>query len=241
MTPQEKMTSIQKAGTLIGILLIVLVVLAFFSMLYIPSVLIVPGDATATANHVMASEGLFRLGMVSDALVFLIEIVLTGLLYVIIQPVSKTWALIATLARLAMTILQGMNVLNYFFILLLLGGGEYLSVFTPEQRHALALFFFNAHDSVVLIWGLFFGLHLCVFGYLVYQSGYIPRVIGVLLMLTAVYYGVQDFGTMLWPQYKTAIASLGFLSILEIAFPIWLLVKGINVDAWQKSGRYLPQ
>jgi hypothetical protein len=203
-------------------------------MIYVPTTLVVPGDATITANNIMASEGLFRLGMVSDSIIFLTEIVLTVLLYILIKPVNKTLSLVAAFSRLAMTVIQGINLLNHFIVLLLLSGAGYLTVFAPEQSQALVMLFLNAHESAVLIWGLFFGLHLLVFGYLVYKSGYLPKFLGILLLVVAFCYLIQDFGNMLFPQYKALFTSIGSLAFLEIAFPLWLLIKGVNVEQWQK-------
>jgi hypothetical protein len=194
----------------------------------------VPGDAATTANNIMASEGLFRAGIVSDSVVFLIEIVITVLLYVLLKPVSKTLSLVAAFSRLAMTIIQGINLLNYFIPLLLLSGADYLTVFKPDQLHALVLLFLNAHEYVVLIWGLFFSLHLFVLGYLVYKSGYIPRILGVLLVFASLSYLIQSFGNFLLPEYEEIFATIGFLSIIELAFALWLLIKGVNVEQWEK-------
>jgi len=228
------MNSINKTARIAGILTLLIVVLAPFSMIYVPTNLVVPGDAAATANHIMASEELFRLSIASDSIVFLIEIVLTVLLYVLLKPVSKTLSLIAAFSRLAMTIIQGINLLNHFFVLLLLSGAGYLTVFAPDQIQALVMMFLNAHENVVLIWGLFFSLHLFVFGYLVYKSGYIPKVIGVLLVAASLSYLIQGFGNILFPQYKDVFTSIGFLSSIEIVLPLWLLIKGVNVEQWQK-------
>jgi hypothetical protein len=234
MTTNEKVNPIKKTSKIVAILILILVVIAPFSMLYLPSTLIVPGDATTTANKVMASEPLFRLGIAGDSVVFLIEIVLSVLLYVLLKPVSKTLALVAAFSRLAMTIIQGINLLNHFVVLLLLSGTGYLSVFEPGQLHALVLLFLNAHESVVLIWGLFFGLHLFVLGYLVYKSGYIPRLSGVFLVIASLCYFTQFFGNILFPQYKSIFTMIGILSSLEIALPLGLLIKGVNVSQWEK-------
>ncbi len=228
------MNSILKTARITGILILIMAVIAPFGMLYVPSTLIVPGDATTTATNVMASESLFRLAIVSDSVVFLIEIALCALLYVLLKPVSKTLALVATFARLAMTILQGINLLNHFFALLLLSGAGYLTVFAPDQLHALVLLFLNAHESVVLIWGLAFALHLLVSGYLVYKSGYLPKWVGDLLIIAALCYFIQSFGNILFPQYKELFATIGLLSIVEIALPLWLLIKGVDTAEWAK-------
>jgi hypothetical protein len=122
-----------------GFLLLFVAIIAPFSQLYVPSTLIVPGDATATANNIGDSGWLFQLGIVSDSLVFLIEIVLCVLLYVLLRPVSRTLSLVAAFARLAMTVVQGFNLLAYFAALLFLSGAAYLTVFGPAQSDALAL------------------------------------------------------------------------------------------------------
>ncbi|MBK8616406.1 MAG: DUF4386 domain-containing protein [Anaerolineales bacterium] len=227
-------SSIQMTARIAAILTLLIVVLAPFSMLYIPTTLIVPDDAAMTANNIMASQGLFRAGMVSDSIVFLIEIVLTVLLYVLVKPVDKTLSLAAAFSRLAMTVIQGINLLNHFIVLLLLSGASYLTVFAPDQLQALVLLFLNAHESVTLIWGLFFGLHLLIFSYLVYKSVYLPKFLGIILFVVALCYFIQDFGTMLLPQYKTLFISIGSLAFLEIVFPLWFLVKGVNIEQWEK-------
>lgn len=234
MNNKTKMLSMQKTAKITGVLILMMVVIAPFGMLYLPSILIVPGDATTTASNIMASEPLFRLGIAGDAVIFLIEIALSALLYVLLRPVSKTLSLVAGFSRLAMTVIQGINLLNHFIVLLLLSGTGYLSVFAPGQLNAFVLLFLNAHQNVVLIWGLAFSLHLFVIGYLVYKSGYIPRFVGVLLTVAAVCYLVQSFGNILLPQYAAIYAMIGNLSIVEIALPLWLLIKGLNAEKLEK-------
>ena len=111
--------NMQKIARMTGVLTLLMVILAPFSMIYVPTTLIVPDNAATTAANIMTSQGLFRLGMASDLLVVLIEVALTALLYVLIKPVNKTLALVATFARLAMTILQAINLFNLFLVLLL--------------------------------------------------------------------------------------------------------------------------
>jgi hypothetical protein len=109
-----------------------------------------------------------------------------------------------------------------------LSGADYLSAFGPDQLRALALLFLNAHQSMVLVWGLFFALHLFVLGVLVYKSGYIPRILGIALIVASLCYLVQDFGTILLPQYKAAFDVVGYVSGIELLFPLWLLIKGVR-------------
>ena len=149
------MNSLKRTARIAGALILIMSVPALFAFAYVGPRLIVPGDATATANNIMASEGLFRLGIVSDSLVFLIEFALVVMLYVLLKPVSKTLSLIAAFSRLAMAVIQGINLLNHLVPLLLLGGADYLTVFDPDQLHALALLFLDAFVYGSHIWGLF--------------------------------------------------------------------------------------
>lgn len=226
--------NINKIARIAGLLTMLMVILAPFSMIYVPTTLIVPDNAATTATNIMTSQGLFRLGMASDLLVVLIEVALTALLYVLIKPVNKTLALVATFARLAMTILQAINLFNLFLVLLLLNGSNYIGAFTPTQINALVMLFLNTHESVVIIWGLLFSLHLLIFGYLTYQSGYLPKIIGVLLIIVGLNYLISNFGTILLPQYKALFTSLAAISFIEVAFPLWLVIKGVNLAQWKK-------
>jgi hypothetical protein len=177
------MTSIKNTARLAGFLILLIAIMAPFSILYLPSTLIVPGDAATTVSNVMASEGLFRLGIVVDSVVILLEIVVIAILYVLLRPVNRTLALVAALARLAMTVVMAVNVFNSLGVLLLLGDAEYLTVFEPGQLHALVLLVLNLHESGIYIWQVFFGLHWVAVGYLVFKSGYFPRILGILLMV----------------------------------------------------------
>ena len=224
----EQISSLKNIARTTGILMLIMTVLAAFGMMYVPTTLTVAGDATATANNVLASAGLLRAGIVANALVFLIEIVLCALLYELLAPVNKTLSLVAAFARLAMTAVQGVNVINLLFVLLLTSGAGFLAAFEPAQLHAQVLLLFQVYGVVALVWGLFFGLHLVFSGYLVFKSGYIARFVGILLLVVALGYFTQSFGSILLPQYTQTFSTIGMLSIIEIVFPLWLLVAGVK-------------
>jgi hypothetical protein len=228
MITKEQTKSLKKTARIAGILILVMSPFALFSMQYIPSNLVVPGDATMTASNIMASEGLFRLGVVGASVTFLIEIVLVVMLYVLLKPVSKTLSLVAAFSRLAMTVIQGINLFNHIIALQLLSGADFLAVYEPDQLYALALLFLNANVSVEHIWGLFFALHLFFLGYLVYKSGYIPRILGIVLVVASACYIIQGWGNILLPTYEEIFAVVGWISIIEVALPLWLVIKGVR-------------
>src|SRR5215204_973550 len=160
MTTRTAETSPLVYARVAGFLILIILVVGPFNLIYVPSTLIVPGDAPATADDIRASESLFRLGIVSQSVVFLTEIVLTVLLYVLLRPVSRTLSLVAAFARLAMAVIQGINLLPYFIALLLLSGAGYFTVFEPDQVDALVLLFLNAHQYGDYIWQVFFGFQV---------------------------------------------------------------------------------
>src|SRR5215204_6703769 len=222
-----------------GFLLLFIVLIAPFSQLYVPSTLIVPGDATATANNIGASGWVLHLGIVSDSLVFLIEIVLCGLLYVLFRPVSRTISLISAFARLAMTVVMGINLLPYFVALMLLSGAGYLTVFEPAQSDALALVFLSAHGYGIFVWQLFFGFHLAVLGYLIYKSGYFPWILGVVMVFAALGYLTDAYVNILYPDYAETtglVVGVGAL-IGELPFFLWLAIKGVNVQRYNERSQ----
>jgi hypothetical protein len=194
--------------------------------------IVVSGDAAATVANLMASESMFRLGMVAETVIVLVEIVVSALLYVLFRSVSRPLSLAAALARFLQAAVQAVNLITAVPALLLLGGAGYVTAFAPEQWNALVLLFADTNAFMILLWGLIFGFHLLLLGVLVYRSGFLPRILGILLMIGAVGYLAQSYGHILTPQYDELLANVVIaLSIPgELAFTVWLLWKGVNVE-----------
>lgn len=235
MNRSETTSSISKMARFSGVLYLFIAVCGGFAFFAGYENLLVTGDSAATANNIINSEAIFRLGFAGDALTFLSEIVLTILLYHLFKPVGKTLSQIAALARLAMTAMIGMNLLNKLIVLHLLNNADYAAVFTAEQLEALMNLFMTAYGFGSLIWGVFFGLHLLVIGYLIFNSSYFPKILGVLFAFASFGYFTDSFGTFLLPQFETFYTVIILATIpAELTFAFWLLIKGINVKQWQK-------
>ena len=237
MTDKEHMNSIQKTARVAGILYLIIILCAGFSEGYVHSTLIVPGDATATAHNIVGSEWLFRVGFVSDLIAFLSDLGVSILLYVLLKPVNKTLSLIAASLRLlAHPAIASINLLNHFIALLLLSGAEYLTVFEPEQLHALVLLFLNVHGYGYLIGGTFFGVHCFILGYLLFKSNFFPRMLGVLLIVASFGYLIESFGNFLFPSYEALFTWIVAVPavIAELSLCLWLLIKGVDVQKWGK-------
>jgi len=234
------MNSIKKTARIAGVLYLIVAIAAFFGPMYVLPSLLVPGDATTTANNIMASESLFRAGIVSYLIIFLSEIVLSVILYVLLKPVSKTLALVATFFRLAMTTIHGINLLNQFFAMLLLSGADYLTVFETDQLHALVMLFLNAHEKGWSIGLAFFSFHVFFLGYLVFKSGYLPRILGVILILASLSYLIDSFANFLllnYEHYEAIFALVVFVPafIAELSLCLWLLWKGGRIPEIKKD------
>ena len=208
------------------------------------SMLVVPGDAAATAQNVAANESLFRWGMAGEATIFIIEIVLAAVLYALLRPVSRSLSLGASLARVAEGVVMAAgNLFTSLLTLVAVGGAGYLAVFSPEQRDALALFFQDANDYVVLTWGFFFALSLVLTGWLVYRSGFFPKIPAVLLVLAGLGYFAQSYGTIVAPGSADLLTNVVLVLAIpgELVFALWLLIKGVDEDKWQQSARAADQ
>lgn len=222
---------------LAGLLYLVPMFCGPFSMMYVPSTIVVPGDATATAANLVASEGLFRLGMLSDSAIVVAEVVLTAMLYVLLRPAGRTLALAATFARLGMTVLQAVNLLPQLAALQLVGGAAYLAAFDVGQRHALALLSLHVHDVGVHVWEIFFGLHCLLLGVLIFRSGFFPRTFGVLMGIAAFGYALNGLGNLVAPGSAPVFAAIVGIAALvgEVPFVLWLLIKGVDASRWQDA------
>ena len=230
------MNSIKRIARTTGFLYLIMFITAPLSILLVSSNLIVPGDATATATNIMASEGIFRLGIAGNMVVLLLDLGISVLLYVILKPVNKTLALIAMVSRLVMTAMRGINLLNYFIVLQLLNGADFLSVFDTDQINALVMVFLNAFNMGFSLDLVFFSLHLFFVGYLVLKSGFFPKILGILLLIAFAGYLTDSFTGILFPDYKQMVSSIVMIpnTLAELAFMLWLLIKGINVEKWEK-------
>lgn len=232
MTNSIKSISTKTYAKFAGLLYLLIAISGGFSIGYVPTVIMATGDAAATAQNIADNSGLFKLGIIADIFVFLIEIVLTVMLYRLLKPVNKTLAMVATFSRLAMSIIMGLNLLNYIIPLQLLNGADYLNVFEQTELQALALLFLETHQYVVYIWGIFFGLHLVTLGYLVYKSGYFPWGMGLMMMIGSLgYFGESlvniTFGNK--EAFSIAITIFLVISVIgELSFTFWLLIKGIK-------------
>lgn len=243
-SPRIEIPLIVTRARVVGFLLLLPIPLDLFGSLYVPSKLIVPGDAATTAKNIMASEFLFRLGIVSTLLLLLVNIAVVLVYYQFLKPVNKNLAALMVILNLLGIPIAMFNELNNFAILLLLHSTDLAHVFTSDQMGTLLSLFLNLHATGNLIAGFFYGLWLVPYAVLMFHAGFFPRrirgLIGVLLIVECFGFLIQSFGGFLVPDLDTTLALLpGLTSWAELFVPLWLVIKGVNVEQWAKQARAL--
>ncbi len=221
-----------------GFALLLMAILAMFANFFVIEGLIIPGDAATTANNIMANDLLFRSGVISFIIVLILDVLVAWALYIFLKPANENLALLAAWLRLIYTVIFGIAIYHLLSVLELLSGAEYLTVFETAQLHAQVMLSINAFRNVWLIGLVFFGLHLFVIGYLIFKSGFMPRILGVLLMIACFGYLIDSFAHFLLSNYTDyeaifliIVAVPGVIGELSLAF--WLLFKGGKVQRTQ--------
>jgi hypothetical protein len=232
------MSWINNPGRRTGFLYLLLVLAAPLRLIYIPSKLFVTGNATATADNILAHETLFRLGIVADLFSGTIVVFLALALYHLLARVDQKQALLMLIIG---GVLPGaidfMNVANDAAALMLVRGGDSLSLFDKPQRDALAMLFLRLHHQVVVGAEILWGLWLIPLALMVYRSGFLPRFLGVWLIVNGLGYLVMSLSGLLFPQYEELISNIAFPALLgEMAFMLWLLIRGVNFQRWKAYG-----
>jgi membrane-bound metal-dependent hydrolase YbcI (DUF457 family) len=211
-----------------GILYFLAIVVGWFTLRYVPEKLVVPNNAVATAHNIVADEFLARLGMLGDLLTGVVWLAVVLALYRLLEDVDRTQARLMVIFGAFMQVpLYFVNVLNYAAALLLVGDTPFLSAFSNSQRDAMAMLFLRLHHYELLASFVFAGLWLFPFGILVYKSRYLPRILGVWLVLDCFAWLAISICGFLTPQYADIVGTITFpLTFAEVAITLWLLIMG---------------
>ena len=226
------MTSIKNTARIAGFLYLLQIPLGVFGILYVPKVLIVTGNMAATASNIMANEFLFRLSIVSAILCALVTIATALYIYKVLKFVNECQAKWILLFIFIAAPISMLNELNSIAVLLLLKSHEYAMIFTQSQLHSLVSLFLDLHKYGHQIAGIFFGLWLLPMGYLVFKSTYIPKIIGVFLIVTSLGYLIDFTTFFLYPEFGIIISEYTWLG--EVLMVLWLLIKGVNIEKFEK-------
>ncbi|TAM26835.1 MAG: DUF4386 domain-containing protein [Rhodanobacter sp.] len=222
------MTAINRKARIAGFIYLLCVLIAPYRLVYIPNVLFVTGNASATAANIAAHETIFRLGIFSDLLTGVIQIFLALAFYRLFKEVNRKQAmLLVIVSGILIPAIYFFNVLNDAAALLLVHGADFLSAFSQGQREALAMLFLKLHGQEVSAAEILWGLWLFPLAALVLRSGFLPRVLGYWLILNGVAYVMQSFAWAVSPQIQDTLSSIAWpIQFGEVVFMLWLLIMG---------------
>ena len=224
-----------------GVLYLIIIIAGGFAEGVVRSRLIVAGDAAATAKNIMASQWTWRIAFAGDLAIYACAVPLVLIFYVLLSPVNRNLALLAVFFNLVSIAIEGVNALSHFAPLLILNGADYLKVFDQHQLQALALLFVNLHAYGFAISLTIFSFVLLLEGYLIFNSGYFPKTLGVFVAIAAICYLTNSFALFLAPVFQAKIFPTILIPsfIGELSLCLWLLVMGVNVPKWEDKAKRL--
>ena len=226
------MSPIVKTARIAGAVYLSTLPLAIYFWSYLPGKLIARGNATASAENILAHETLFRFSILGDLFTHVILLCLAFLLYRLLFDVNRTWAFVMVGFVLVSTAVGFLNALNSLAAVILFRGADFLVVIDKPQREAMAMLFIRLHGQGFLINEVFSGLWLFPLGLLVFRSGFLPQFLGLWLMVACFGWLVVSVIALVFPAYyDTAFSSAQPVVLGEMVFALWLLIKGPNVQA----------
>jgi hypothetical protein len=221
----------RRAARIAGAGYLIIFVLGLATHFFVFGNLIEPGNAELTAGNIINNEMLFRGGLISWLIVLIIDIVIAWALYEFLRSVSQSISLLTAWFRLVYVMIFGITQLNLLFVIILLSGAKFLSVFSTAQVNSLVLLFLNGHNYGFLISLVFFGFHLLLLSYLIYKLESAPKLLAILLLLSGLGYITDSFANFLLPSYddyKTVFMMIVAIPgiVGELYLTLWLLFKG---------------
>ena len=219
--------SIRTAGLVAGLALIAMSVLAAFGNFVAVEGLVTPGDAARTAEDILAAEGTFRLGVLALYLVVVLDVVVAWALMRVFEPVSRSLSRLGAWFRLAYSAIFMVAISQLAGIPDLLGASG-SAAFTTEQVEAQALLKVDAYHDIWFAGLILFAAHLVIVGYLAYRSGYVPKILGALVVIAGLGYAFDSVGTVL-SESPPEISMVTFIG--EFLLCLWLLIRGRRMSA----------
>lgn len=226
---REKKNLLNKKARSAGILYIIMAGFLIFSGMYVDPKLFVSGDAMSTVSNILSSAWLFRLGFVGNLVGYILNLFLVLVLFDLFKSVNKSQARLMVILIVAGVSIAFLNILNQYTPILLFSGAEHLSSFNPAQLQTLSMVFLDMYTHGTMIAEIFWGLWLIPLGLLVFKSGFVPKILGVLLIIGCFGHLISFLSTFLFPDYSVILIPIAETAMIgEIPIFLWLLIKGVK-------------
>lgn len=215
-----------------GALYLAIIVIGAFGEIFVHQRIVVAGNAALTAAHIQSMESLWRFSIAAELVLLICAVALLAIFYILLKPVSRRLALLAVLFNLVAIAVEATITMRFVEALFPLGNSSYLAAFSPAQRQALVGLSLESHAYGYGVSLVFFGCFCITIGYLIFRSGYFPKVLGVLMQIAGLCYLVNSFALILSPALSDRLfpAILAPSFIGELSLCLWLLVMGVNMD-----------
>jgi hypothetical protein len=229
-------TAPQGYARLGGALYLVIIVLGAFAEGFVSGKLVVTGDAAATAQNIIASPLLWRLGVAADLIVVLCAVPLLWIEYLLLRPVNRQLVLLAVLFNLVSLAVEAISKLFLLLVMPTLMNSNHSMAYEPQQLQLLAKLALESHDIAFNIALIFFGFTCLVNGYLIFKSGYLPKLVGILLQVAGCSYLIACCAALFAPAVADLIIPWILIPPLigESSFCLWLLIKGVDIAQWKQ-------
>lgn len=231
ITEKTAGTSQRTAALVTGSGLLIMTLLAIFANAFALQPLVVPGDAATTAANILDNEVLFRLGIFSFMIVIMLDLLVAWGIYIFLRPVNWSLSLLGGWFRLVYSAIFFVALINLVDALRLLTTATNAPLFAADQVSAHVMLSLNSFTAGWDAGLLIFGLHLVIVGYLVYKSGSMPRILGLLVIIAGLGYTIDTVTALLLPAFGVRLSLFTFIG--EVLLGLWLLVKGLQAGAWQ--------
>ena len=221
-----------------GFLYLLNIAAGAFTYGFVRSTIITPGDAGTTAANILQHALLYRLGFVAGIVPVLCNVPLALIFYDLFKVVNRRFSALVAFFILVATAIEAANLLNYYAPLILLESGD-PSAFKPEQLHVLANMSLALHATGFNVAVVFFAFYDLLIGYLVFRSGFLPRILGVLMAIAGLCYLASSFASFLSPRFAAHLLPYILMpsAVGELALCLWLLVMGVDVESWSRQAQ----
>jgi hypothetical protein len=219
--------SLRTAALIAGVAILGSVISAPFAEMYVYPKLVVPYKSAETAANIIAHKTLFTAAIFAYLINFICDLIITWSLYILLKPVHHELSLLCAWFRLVYTIIALVALNNLVTAFRLLDTPEYLTMFKEDQLYAQAMIYLRAFRNHWYFGIIFFGIHLILLGFLVFRASYIPRLLGIILVITGLGYLLTTTRPFLFPNLNVDFAQFTFYG--ELIFMLWLLIKGPKI------------